>query len=84
MVMAMPCKPHAAAWMALLGACRIHGNVEMAERVAKRFLEMEPENAAGYMLLSNTYTVGSRHLCESVEHQRQEKGAKKQPGSHVD
>ncbi len=80
MVMAMPCKPHVAAWMALLSACRIHGNVEMAERVAKRFLEMEPENAAGYVLLSNIYaTVGSRHLCENVKHQRQEKGAKKQP-----
>ncbi len=35
MVMAMPCKPHVPAWMTLLGACRIHGNVEMAERVAK-------------------------------------------------
>ncbi len=84
MVMAMPCKPHVTAWMALLSACRIHGNVEMAERVAKRFLEMEPENDAGYVLLSNIYAVGSRHLCENVEHQRQEKGAKKQPGSHLD
>jgi len=35
MVMVMPWKPHEAAWMALLGACRIHGNVEMAERVAR-------------------------------------------------
>jgi pentatricopeptide repeat protein len=35
MVMAVPCKPHVAAWMALLGACRICGNVEMAEHVAK-------------------------------------------------
>ncbi len=34
-VMAMPYKPHVAAWMALLGACRIHGKVEMAECIAK-------------------------------------------------
>ncbi|CAK9225565.1 unnamed protein product [Sphagnum troendelagicum] len=81
MVMAMPCKPHVATWMTLLGACRIHGNVEMAERVAKRILDMEPENAAGYVLLSNIYAaVGNRHLCEKVEHQRKEKGAKNQPG----
>jgi pentatricopeptide repeat protein len=81
MVMAMPCKPQAAAWMALLGACRIHGNVGMAERVAKRILEMEPENAAVYVLLSNIYApAGNRHLCENVERQRKERGAKKQPG----
>jgi hypothetical protein len=38
--------------MALLGACRIHGNVEMTERVVKQVLELERENAAGYVLLS--------------------------------
>ncbi|CAM6014887.1 unnamed protein product [Sphagnum balticum] len=59
----------------------IHGNMEMAERVAKRIIEMEPENAAGYVLLSNIYTAaGSRHLCENVEWQRKGKGAKKQLG----
>jgi hypothetical protein len=26
-VMAMPCEPDVAAWMALLGACKIHGDV---------------------------------------------------------
>jgi hypothetical protein len=51
MVMAMPPEPHVAAWIALLGACRIDGNVEMAERIAKQVLEMEPVNAAGYVLL---------------------------------
>jgi hypothetical protein len=36
-------------WRALLGACKIHGNVEMV--VAKQVLELECENAAGYVLL---------------------------------
>jgi pentatricopeptide repeat protein len=81
MVMAIPCKPKVAAWMALLSTCRIHGNVEMAERVAKQILEMEPDNAAGYVLLSNIYAAaGNRHLCENVEWQRMEKGVKKQQG----
>ncbi len=51
--------------MALLGACRVHGNVEMGEHFAKRVLQLEPENAAGYVLLSNTYdAAGNGHLCE--------------------
>jgi hypothetical protein len=50
MIMAMPWKLHVGAWMALLGACRIHGNVEMAERVSRQILEMEPDNAADYGL----------------------------------
>jgi hypothetical protein len=63
MVMAMPCKPHSAAWKALLGTCRIHGNAEMTERVAKQILEMEPHNATGYVLLSNIYVAaGNMHL----------------------
>ncbi len=64
MVMAMPCEPHVVAWIVLLGACRIHGDVEMAECIAKQVLEMEPDNAAG----------GNMHLCENVENE------KKQPG----
>jgi pentatricopeptide repeat protein len=72
MIMAMPCKPHVDTWTALLGTCRIYGNVEMAECVSKQILEMEHDNAPGYVLLSNMYaTVGNRHLhlCENVERQ---------------
>jgi pentatricopeptide repeat protein len=81
MVLAMPYKPQVAAWMALLGACRIHGNVEMGERVAKQVLELEPENAAGYVLLSNLYTAtGNRDLSKNIERQRKERSVKKHPG----
>ncbi len=38
-------KPHVNVWKALLGTCRIHGNVEMGECVGFRVLELEPENA---------------------------------------
>ncbi len=43
MVMAMPCKPQVAASRALLSACRINGNVQIARHIAKQILEMEPE-----------------------------------------
>ncbi len=37
--------------------------------------------AAGYVLLTNIYAAASnRHLCENVEWQGKEKGAKKQSG----
>jgi hypothetical protein len=40
---------------------------------------LEPENPAGYVLLSIIYVVASkRHLCENVEQQRKEKCVKKQ------
>ncbi len=57
MIKAMPGKPNVAVWKALLGACRICGNVEMGECVAKQVLELEPENVEGYVLLSNVYAA---------------------------
>jgi hypothetical protein len=80
MIKAMPCNPDMTAWGASLVACRIHGNVEMGE-YATQILELDPENAAGYVLLLNIYTgVGNRHLCGNVEQQRKERGVKKEPG----
>ncbi|CAM6022683.1 unnamed protein product [Sphagnum balticum] len=79
MIKAMRCKPRVAACTALLSACRIHGNVEMGEHVAKQILALEPENAAVHVLLSNIYaTAGNRHFCENVEQQRKKRGVKKQ------
>jgi hypothetical protein len=51
MIKAMSCKPNAVVWGALLGACRIHGNVKIGERAAQQVLELDPENAAGYVLV---------------------------------
>ncbi|CAK9266173.1 unnamed protein product [Sphagnum jensenii] len=81
MIKAMPHKPHANTWKALLSACSFHGNVEMGEHVAKQILELEPENASGYVLLSNIYAAaGNRHLWEKVAQQRNERGEKKNLG----
>nr|XP_011468711.1 PREDICTED: pentatricopeptide repeat-containing protein At1g11290-like [Fragaria vesca subsp. vesca] len=41
-----PAEPHV--WGALLGACRIHNNVKLGEVVAKRLLELEPDDAASH------------------------------------
>ncbi|GFP82718.1 pentatricopeptide repeat-containing protein at4g30700 [Phtheirospermum japonicum] len=47
-------------WGALIGACRIHDNVEIAEKAAESLLELRPENAGHYILLSNIYAKAGR------------------------
>ncbi len=70
-----------AALEALLSTCRIHGNVEMAECAAKRILELQPENASAYVLLSTIYAgAGNRGLYENVQQQIKEQCLKKQSG----
>jgi pentatricopeptide repeat protein len=56
----MPFDPDAAVLWALLGACRIHKNVKLGERVAERLFELEPLNSSTYVLLSNIYAVEGR------------------------
>lgn len=56
----MEMKPDGAIWCSLLGACRIHRRIELAESVAKHLFELEPENPSAYVLLSNIYAGAGR------------------------
>jgi pentatricopeptide repeat protein len=56
----MPIQPDAGVWGALLGACRIHGNVDLGECIAKQLLELESEDAGHYVLVSNIYAAAGR------------------------
>lgn len=40
---------------ALLAACKNHGNVEVAERVVKRMIKLDPNNHGVFVVLSNLY-----------------------------
>ncbi|CAM0947555.1 unnamed protein product [Alopecurus aequalis] len=40
----------AAAWCALLSACRSHGDRNVGQDAARRVLELEPGNSAGYLM----------------------------------
>lgn len=47
-------------WGALLGACRKHRNIDLAERAAKSLLELKSNNPGHYVLLSNIYANAGR------------------------
>eukprot|EP01018_Ginkgo_biloba_P028667 Gb_13405 [translate_table: standard] len=56
----MPFEPNAGVWGALLGACRIHSNIDLGLCVAERLLDLKSENAGIYILLSNIYAAAGR------------------------
>lgn len=51
----MRMEPGPKVWGSLLGSCRIHCNVELAERASKRLFELEPKNAGNYVLMAEVY-----------------------------
>lgn len=55
LIRTMSIEPHSAVWGALLAACRVHRNADLAEVAARRLFEIEPDNSGNYILLSNVY-----------------------------
>lgn len=81
LIQSMPVESHAGAWGALLGACRLHCDIDLGEVVAHRLFEIEPHNPGNYVLLSNIYAEADRWL--NVFHLRDrmsERGVRKVPG----
>eukprot|EP01018_Ginkgo_biloba_P008991 Gb_03997 [translate_table: standard] len=77
----MPIEPSASVLGALLSACRIHCNIELAEHVAERLFDLEPANAGYYVLLSNIYAAAGRwDDVKLVRAMMKERGVKKPPG----
>jgi len=64
----MPFEPDASLWGALLGACRTHRNLEIAELAAKHLFKLEPHNSANYLLMMSLYAHEKRW--EDVENMR--------------
>nr|AFN53666.1 hypothetical protein [Linum usitatissimum] len=77
----MPLAPSASVWGALLGACCIHGNLELAEKACSRLLEIEPGNHGAYVLLSNLYAkTGDWEGVSELRQQMRDSGLKKETG----
>jgi len=77
----IPIKPGVDVWISLLGACRIHNNIEVGEQAAERIFELNPTIPAPYVLLSNMYTaVGRWKDIEKIRKLMKDRRVKNRPG----
>ncbi|KAK7244858.1 hypothetical protein RIF29_39686 [Crotalaria pallida] len=81
LIKSMHVEPHAGAWGALLGACKLYGDSELGEIVANRLFELEPQNGANYVLLSDIYAAAERWVDVAlVRSKMRERRVRKIPG----
>ncbi|PIN12622.1 hypothetical protein CDL12_14775 [Handroanthus impetiginosus] len=77
----MELTPNALIWENVLGACGIHGNVELGEKVAEKLFQIDPKTDSNYILLSNLYASRGRwNDVSKVRISMSHKGIKKEPG----
>ncbi|XP_020106979.1 pentatricopeptide repeat-containing protein At2g03880, mitochondrial [Ananas comosus] len=74
-------EPDLVIWRTVLGACRVHRNINLATYVAKEIHKLEPEDEGTYILLSNIYANSRRWGdVELVREAMKDKGVTKEPG----
>ncbi|CAA0813115.1 Pentatricopeptide repeat-containing protein -chloroplastic [Striga hermonthica] len=77
----MSVNPSASVWGSLLGACRLHKNVDLAENACERLLAIEPQNHGACVLLSNIYAdLGKWDKVSELRKRMRDAGLKKEPG----
>lgn len=60
MIENMPMLGDVFVWGSLLGGCRLHGNVEIAEKAAERIMEISPEDGGVYSSMADIYANAKR------------------------
>lgn len=81
LIQSMPIEPDLFVWGAFLGACRQHGNMDLAEIAAKQLAKLEPESAGSSVLLSSLYADASKWAkVAKVKRVIKKKKLKKFPG----
>lgn len=75
LILSMRFKPDAAMWRTLLGACRIHGNYVLGEKLFDHLAEFKAQEAGDYILLLNIYSsCGNSEKVMEVRKLMKEKG----------
>uniref|UniRef100_A0A0V0I087 Putative ovule protein n=1 Tax=Solanum chacoense TaxID=4108 RepID=A0A0V0I087_SOLCH len=81
LVSKLPVKEAPAIWESLLSASRSHNDVELAERIATKLLEVDPRDSAGYVQLSNVLaSMGRWDDVREVRRKMRSEGITKEPG----
>ncbi|XP_051150086.1 pentatricopeptide repeat-containing protein At5g44230 [Andrographis paniculata] len=77
----MPVEANSSIWGALLSACRINVNPEVAEVAARHLFKLEPENMGNYILLADVYAkAGKWEDVLRIRKLTRKKGLRKSPG----
>ncbi|KAL5558786.1 hypothetical protein UlMin_034997 [Ulmus minor] len=77
----MPLEPNAGIWQTLLGACRVHGDVEIAREVGEILMRLDGDNPVNLVMLSNIFAdAGHWKECEKLRRLVKMKGLKKEAG----
>ncbi|KAM2186828.1 hypothetical protein ACFX1R_030581 [Malus domestica] len=76
----MPIMPNTVVCGALLGGCKVHKNIELAEEATKHLSELDPLNDGYYVVLSNLYAEAQRwEDTARVRKIMRDRGVKKTP-----
>lgn len=60
LINSMSMQPNSVIWGALLGGCKLHKNLEIAQMAVDRLTVLEPNNSGYYTLLVNMYAEANR------------------------
>lgn len=81
LILEMPCTADDVILKALLGACKIHGNIELGKRVANHLMELSPYDSGSYVAMSNMYaSLGNWEEVADVRLRMKELDVRKDPG----
>ncbi|KAL0356421.1 UNVERIFIED_CONTAM: putative pentatricopeptide repeat-containing protein [Sesamum radiatum] len=82
LILDMPFKPNVLIWQTLLGACRLHGDMDTAKRAAEHAFAIDENDPSTYVLLSNTFAeLENWNSAGTLRKWIENRDIKKMPGS---
>jgi pentatricopeptide repeat protein len=77
----MPIETNPVVWRALLAACRLHGNADLADIVVQQVFKLELGHCGNYVLMSNIYgVIGRYEEVLDIRYAMRQQNVRKTPG----